>query len=99
MLLWGRWLSTAELVRYGFVIERTEKGFSAYVPALPGCVATGATMAQVRKRVQEAIEILLKSMMADGDPIPEPTTEREYVDLTKPRKKSKAGRSSRITTL
>jgi predicted RNase H-like HicB family nuclease len=86
-------------VRYGFVIERTATGFSAYVPALPGCIATGATMAQARRRIREAVEIHLKSMTADGDPIPEPTMEREYVDLTKPRKKIKARRSGRLITL
>jgi len=43
--------------------------------------------------------IHLKSMMEDGDPIPEPTSPREQVDMTKPRKRSKAGRSGRLLSL
>ena len=49
--------------------------------------------------IQEAVEIHLKSMMEDGDPIPEPTSPREQVDMTKPRKRSKAGRSGRLLSL
>jgi predicted RNase H-like HicB family nuclease len=86
-------------MRYGYVIERTGTGYSAYVPELPGCIATGATESQVRQRLQEAIEIHLKSMIEDGDPIPEPTTTHEYVDMTKPRKRSKTGRSGRLLNL
>jgi len=83
-------------MKYAVIIEQTATGFSAYVPDLPGCIATGATKAQVRQRIQEAVEIHLKSMMEDGDPIPEP---REQVDMTKPRKRSKAGRSGRLLSL
>ncbi len=83
-------------MKYAVIIEQAATGFSAYVPDLPGCIATGATKAQVRQRIQEAVEIHLKSMMEDGDPIPEP---REQVDMTKPRKRSKAGRSGRLLSL
>jgi len=89
-------------MRYGCVIEKTETGYSAYVPELPGCIATGATPALVRQRLQrlqEAVEIHLKSMMEDGDPIPEPTKEHDYIDMTKPRKRRKVGRSGRLLAL
>jgi predicted RNase H-like HicB family nuclease len=86
-------------MRYGCVIERTETGYSAYVPELPGCIATGPTESLVRQRLQEAVEIHLKSMMEDGDPIPEPTKEYDYTDMTKPRKRRKAGRSGRLLAL
>jgi len=80
------------------IIEQAATGFSAYVPDHPGCIATGATKAQVRQRIQEAVEIHLKSMMEDGDPIPEPTTPHGQVDMTK-RKRSKAVRPTRLLTL
>ena len=86
-------------MKYAVIIEQAATGFSAYVPELPGCIATDATKAQVRQRIQEAVEIHLNSMLEDGDPIPEPTTPRERVDMTKPRKKSKAGRSGRLLSL
>ena len=86
-------------MKYAVIIEQAATGFSAYVPELPGCIATGATKAQVRRRIQEAVEIHLKSMLEDGDPIPEPTSPREQVDMTKPRKRSKAGGSGRLLSL
>ncbi len=66
------------------IIEKTKTGFSAYVPDLPSCVATGRTKAQVRPRIYEAAEIHLKSMIADGDPIPQPTSTWEYVEVQLP---------------
>ena len=68
-------------MKYAVIIEQAATGFSAYVPDLPGCIATGATKAQVRQRIQEAVEIHLKSMMEDGDPIPKPTSQCEYLDV------------------
>jgi predicted RNase H-like HicB family nuclease len=70
-----------KIMKYGYVIEKTESGFSAYVPDLPGCIAAGKTREQVQHRIREAVEIHLKSMMEDGDPIPEPTTQCEYVEV------------------
>jgi len=70
-----------KVMRYGYVIEKTKTGFSAYLPDLPGCIATGKTKEQIRRRIQEAVAIHLQSMMEDGDPIPKPTTEWEYLDI------------------
>jgi predicted RNase H-like HicB family nuclease len=70
-----------KVMRYGYVIEKTKTGFSAYVPDLPGCIATGRTKELVRRRIHEAVEIHLESMMEDGDAIPKPTTEFEYMDV------------------
>ena len=62
------------MTQYAVVIERgDEGGYGAYVPALPGCVAVAKTEPQVRKLILEAIELHLKSMREDGDPIPEPS--------------------------
>jgi predicted RNase H-like HicB family nuclease len=70
-----------KIMRYGYVIEKTTTGFSAYVPDLPGCIATGKTKELVRQRIQEVVEIHLKSMLEDGDPIREPTSQCEYLDV------------------
>ena len=68
-------------MRYAIVIEQGENNFSAYVPDLPGCVATGATLEEVEREIQEAIEFHLEGMRADGLPIPEPSSRVEYVDV------------------
>ena len=67
-------------MRYAIVVERAVNNYSAYVPDLPGCIATGKTKEQVRRRIQEAVEIHLQSMLEDGDRIPEPTSRCEYLD-------------------
>ena len=71
-------------MKWVVIIEKTRTGFSAYVPDLPGCVAAGKTKAQVRRRIHEAAEIHLKSMIEDGDPIPQPTSRWEYVEVQLP---------------
>ena len=72
-------MEEAKVMRYGYVVEKTKTGFSAYVPDLPGCIATGKTKRLIRQRIEKAIRIHLTSMMEDGDPIPKPTSECEYV--------------------
>ena len=65
----------AVMVRtYAVVIEQALGNLSAYVPDLPGCIATGATEAEVVENMQAAIRLHLKGMREDGEPIPEPTT-------------------------
>jgi predicted RNase H-like HicB family nuclease len=71
----------AEPLKYTVIIERTETGYSAYVPDLPGCGATGTSEAEVRTRIQTAIEIHLDSMRKDGDPIPQPTSTATIVEV------------------
>jgi predicted RNase H-like HicB family nuclease len=58
------------------VIEPTSTGFSAYVPDLPGCVATGQRFGQVSRRIQSAIDLHLAGMRRDGEPIPAPGSRR-----------------------
>ena len=67
-------------MRYGVVIERANGNFSAYVPDLPGCVATGATPEEVEQQIREAIRFHLDGLRQDGLPVPEPTTICEYVE-------------------
>lgn len=68
-------------MRYAIVIEKAENNFAAYVPDLLGCVATGQTKEETEQRIREAIEIHLRGMREDGLPIPEPSSEVEYVDI------------------
>lgn len=60
------------------VIEPTATGYSAYLPDLPGCVATGQTMFQIRRRIQRAVEAHLAGMRDDGEAIPEIEPEPEW---------------------
>ena len=68
-------------MRYAVVIEKAEKNYSAYVPDLPGCVATAATLEQAEAEIREAIEFHIEGMREDGLPIPEPASKVEYVDV------------------
>jgi predicted RNase H-like HicB family nuclease len=64
---------------YTIVIERAKRNLSAYVPDLPGCVATGPTVAGVTRNMRKAIEFHLQGLAEDGLPIPEPTTTTRQV--------------------
>jgi predicted RNase H-like HicB family nuclease len=68
-------------MRYAIVIERAEGNYSAYVPDLPGCVATGITVAEVEAEIREAIAFHLEGMREDGLPIPAPSNQVEYVEV------------------
>lgn len=67
-------------MRYAMIIEAGDQNYSAYLPDLPGCVATGRTLEEVRERMREAIELHLAGMRQDGLPIPQPTTLADYVE-------------------
>jgi len=68
-------------MRYAIVIEKAAANYSAYVPDLPGCVATGATVAEVEAELREAIALHLEGMRADGLAIPDGTSQVEYIEL------------------
>ena len=61
-------------LRYAVVYEQTDRNWSAYVPDLPGCIATGANRAEVERRIEEAIRLHLDLMRESGEPIPQPLT-------------------------
>jgi predicted RNase H-like HicB family nuclease len=67
-------------MRYAVVIERAEGNYSASVPDLPGCVATGETLPIVEAEIREAIRFHLEGLRADGLPVPAPTSLAEYVE-------------------
>jgi predicted RNase H-like HicB family nuclease len=68
-------------MRYAIVIEKAEGNFSAYVPDLPGCVATGATIEEAEAEIREAIEFHLNGLREDGVVIPQPSSRVEYVEV------------------
>jgi len=70
-----------EVMRYAIVIEQAEGNFSAYVPDLPGCVATGATLEEAESEIRSAIEFHLEGLREDGAPIPPPSSRVEYVEV------------------
>ncbi|MGE0681893.1 MAG: type II toxin-antitoxin system HicB family antitoxin [Candidatus Binatia bacterium] len=69
-------------MRYAIVIEKTANNYSAYVPDLPGCIATGATIEETEKPIREAIEFHLTGLREDGLPIPFPSSQVGYVEVT-----------------
>ncbi len=68
-------------MKYAVVIEDSGTNFSAYVPDLPGCVATGASVEETEKNIREAIEFHLDGMREDGTPIPPPSSRVDYVEV------------------
>ena len=67
-------------MRYAVVIEKAQRNFSAYVPDLPGCVATGCTAAEVEREIREAIRFHIDGLKEDGLPIPRPSSTAVFVD-------------------
>ena len=68
-------------MKYLVLIEETPTGYSASSPDVPGCIATGATQAEVRRRMQEALEFHIEGLRADGEPVPTSTTSSCYVEV------------------
>jgi predicted RNase H-like HicB family nuclease len=70
-------------MKYAIVIEKAPgSNYSAYVPDLPGCIATGESLEEIRRLMREGIEFHLEGMREDGLPIPEPTTQVDYAEVT-----------------
>ena len=67
-------------MRYAVVIEKANQNYSAYVPDLPGCIATGATVAEVEAEIGEAIRMHVEGLHEDGLVVPEPSAIAEYIE-------------------
>jgi predicted RNase H-like HicB family nuclease len=67
-------------MRYAVVIEKADGNYSAYVPDLPGCVATGTSVTEAEAEIRDAIRFHIEGLRADGLPVPEPTSIAEYVE-------------------
>jgi predicted RNase H-like HicB family nuclease len=68
-------------MRYAVVIENAGGNYSAYVPDLPGCIATGESLAAIEQALREAIEFHLDGLREDGARIPPPSSRVEYVEV------------------
>ncbi|HEV7252418.1 MAG TPA: type II toxin-antitoxin system HicB family antitoxin [Mesorhizobium sp.] len=67
-------------MRYAVVFEKAGDNYSAYVPDLPGCIATGATLAEAESEIREAIRFHIEGLRVDHLPVPEPVSRAEYVE-------------------
>jgi predicted RNase H-like HicB family nuclease len=67
-------------MRYAIVIEKANENYSAYVPDLPGCIATGGTVEEVETEIGAAIRLHLEGMLEDGLVAPQPSAIAEYVE-------------------
>lgn len=67
-------------MRYAIVIEKADGNYSAYVPDLPGCVATGASVADVAEEIRDAIRFHIDGLKEDGQPVPTPSSIADYVE-------------------
>ncbi len=68
-------------MRYAVVIEKASSNYAAYVPDLPGCIATGVSIEETETLIREAIEFHLEGLKADGLAIPPPSSQVEYIDV------------------
>ncbi len=68
-------------IRYAVIVEEGETSFGAHVPDLPGCVAVAETRDEVLRLIEEAIEFHLDGLRQDDQPIPEPLSSIEYVEI------------------
>jgi predicted RNase H-like HicB family nuclease len=69
-------------MRYMVVIERGEKSWGAQVPDLPGCIAVAETRDEVLRLIREAIDFHIEGLRQDGLPVPSPSSESEFVEVT-----------------
>ena len=72
------------MARIPIIIEQGSKNYSAYVPDLPGCVATGRSLDQIRTNMQEAIRMHLEGMIEDGEALPTSYSLVEYIEVDIP---------------
>ena len=68
-------------MRYAIVVEQAAGNFSAYVPDLPGCVATGDTQEEAELQIREAIEFHIEGLRQDGTQVPEPSSKVDYIEV------------------
>ena len=67
--------------RYLIILEKTDTGFSAYSPDVPGCIATGQTRSEVEQNMKEAIQFHLDGLRQEGLPLPAPRSQAAYCEI------------------
>ena len=70
-----------EIVKFAVVFEKADSNWAAYVPDLPGCITTGSTLQETKRNIREAVELHLEAMREVDEPIPEPSTDIDFVEL------------------
>jgi len=68
-------------MKYLIVIEKSDTGYSAYSPDLPGCISTGITPEETEQNMQEAIKFHIDGLKEEGYDIPKPTSRSSYVEI------------------
>jgi predicted RNase H-like HicB family nuclease len=69
------------MTRYAVVYEKAAANWAAYAPDLPGCITTGATLEETKRNMREAMELHLEAMFEVGEPVPQPTSDVDFVEL------------------
>ncbi|BAZ29419.1 hypothetical protein NIES4074_18650 [Cylindrospermum sp. NIES-4074] len=69
------------MMKYLIIIEKTDTGYSAYSPDIPGCVSTGATLEEVERNMREAIEFHVEGLKIEGFAVPQPSTTSAYIEV------------------
>ena len=73
--------SGVEIMKFAVVFEKADSNWAAYVPDLPGCITTGSSLPETKRNIREAVALHLEAMREVGEPIPEPTTDIDFVEL------------------
>jgi predicted RNase H-like HicB family nuclease len=68
-------------MKYAVIVEAGENSFGAHVPDLPGCIAVADTREEVLELIQEAIQFQIEGLRQDGQPVPQPSSSVEYVEV------------------
>ena len=68
-------------MKYAVVFEKSDNNYAAYVPGLPGCIATGKTRDDVERHIREAIAFHIEGLKQQGEVVPEPVTWAELVEV------------------
>ncbi len=68
-------------MKYAVVFERAPGNYAAYVPDLPGCIATGETPEETKRNIREAITFHLDGLREQQPPVPEPSTWAETIEV------------------
>jgi predicted RNase H-like HicB family nuclease len=66
-------------MRYAIVIEKAAKNYSAYVPDLPGCVASAASIDEIKSEMADVIRFHIEGLLEDGLEVPLPQSSVEYI--------------------
>ena len=69
-------------MKYLIIIEKANKNYSAYIPDVPGCIATGKTIEETKKNIKEALDMHLEGLAEDGLTSPRPKAKADYVAVS-----------------